>query len=80
MDLNLDKPARGALILLLACAVLGSPAFASAPVQDEAELEALLEEEREEADRLRRRGLHKEALSLLREHLRDGRLQWKRAR
>ena len=71
MDLNLDKPARGALTLLLACAVLGSPAFASAPVQDEAELEALLEEEREEADRLRRRGLHKEALSLLREHLRD---------
>ena len=43
MDLNLDKPARGALTLLLACSALGSPAFASAPVQDGAELEAYQE-------------------------------------
>ena len=71
MDLTLDKFSRGLLALLLSCFVLSSPTAAISSAQDDAELESLLSEEREEADRLRRRGLHKEALALLREHLRD---------
>lgn len=71
MDLNSAKFSRGLLSLIISFFALSSPVVALHAAQDDAELEELLAEEREEADRLRRRGLHKEALSLLREHLRD---------
>lgn len=57
----------------LSCLLMCGPAFPSGtPLQDEdGELEALLEEERAEADRLRRRGSFSGALEILREHLRE---------
>lgn len=61
------------VLLLLAGFCSGGPAalvFAG-PQDEDAELRALLDEERAEADRLRRRGRPEEALTLLKELLRD---------
>ena len=66
-----------ALRLLLAlipwCALSSAPSLGlcTSPAQDDEELEALLLDERQEADRLRRRGEFSAARRLLSEHLRD---------
>ena len=59
--------------MVVSCWLLNPPAGAvGARAQDEAqELEALLEEERGEADLLRRRGRIGEALVILKQHLRE---------
>jgi len=60
-----------ATLLLTVVVGLVSPGLAVAAQGDDAELEALLAEEREEADKLRRRGLTHDALELLKGLLRD---------
>ena len=57
----------------VSCVLIGGLAHAGATgiQDDEAELEILLEEERGEADGLRRRGRIPEALEILKEHLRE---------
>ncbi|MCH2107050.1 MAG: tetratricopeptide repeat protein, partial [Planctomycetes bacterium] len=63
-------PWLGTLLLSVGMGLVCSD-FAAAAQGDDDELEALLAEEREEADKLRRRGLPLEAIGLLKELLRD---------
>ena len=67
-----DRILPAILLGVSAVLLMGYRAEAGWALQDdEEELEALLEEERSEADRLRRRGRMGEALDILKEHLRE---------